>query len=241
MKDLYFEIKDEIFQRFPGYVRGVVVAHDVRNGFSPAELIDLLRRAEVSLRQHVSLDGLAGDPRLKAWREAYRSFGAKPSEFRSSIEALARRVLRDNALPAINTLVDIGTVVSLNHVLPVGGHAIDVLKDNMTLGFATGNEQFIAFGSEAVEHPQPGEVVFVEGNQVLTRRWTWRQANHTLILPESTAVEINVDGLPPIQVSEVEQACDEVAALVKTYCSGSIHQGIVSQDHPRIQLLSVPE
>ena len=45
-----FRIADEIFQRFPGYVRGVVIAHELANGPSPPALLDLLREAEASVR-----------------------------------------------------------------------------------------------------------------------------------------------------------------------------------------------
>ena len=91
-------------------------------------------------------------------------------------------------------------------MLPAGAHAIDLLKGDIELRFATGDEDFVAFGSEELEHPLPGEVIFVETgtNTVLTRRWTWRQGNHTLTLPETTAIEFNVDGLPPITRAEVE-------------------------------------
>ncbi len=241
MKDLYFTIDEELFQRFPGYVRGVVIAHDVHNGPSPAELVEALRRAEDSLRQRFNIEGLAEEPRVKAWREAYRSFGAKPSEFRASIEALARRVLHNNPLPTINALVDIGTIVSLNHLAPAGGHAIDVLKNDIALRFATGREDFIAFGSETVEHPQPGEVIFVEGDQVLTRRWTWRQATHTLIEPESRAIEFNVDGLPPVPTAEVEEACKEIMGLIQTYCGGTLRYEILAENNPRTKLITLPD
>ncbi len=239
MKDLYFTIDEEIFRRFPGYLRGVVVAEGVHNGSSPDELVGLLREAEASLRTSLSIDGLSDDPRFKAWREAYRSFGAKPSEFRSSIEALARRVLHDNELPVINALVDIGTVVSLKYVVPVGGHAIDVLKDSIALRFATGQENFTAFGSQAEERPLPGEIVFVEGNQVLTRRWTWRQANHTIIQEDTQAVEINVDGLPPMTADVVEQGCKDISELIKLYCGGTTRYELVTETHPRMLLTTL--
>lgn len=241
MKNLYFQIDDEIFQRFPGYVRGVVVAHGVHNGPAPAELAEALRRAETSVREALNIELLTEEPRLKSWREAYRSFGAKPSEFRSSIEALARRVLHSNPLPSINSLVDIGTVVSLSHLAPAGGHAIDVLREDIGLRFATGQEEFIPFGAEAIEYPLPGEIIFAEGNKVLTRRWTWRQAGHTSIQLDTQAIEFNVDGLPPVGAAEVEQACKEIAGLIQMYCGGSVREELLSQSNPRMLLTSLPD
>ena len=231
-----YSISREIFARFPGYVRGVVIAHEVRNGPSPAELVHMLREAEESARARVSLEQIAEEPRIKCWREAYRAFGAKPAEYRSSVEAMARRALRGDELPAINALVDVGNVISLRHLIPAGGHAIDLLGGDIELRFASGDEEFVPFGSEEMEHPLPGEVVFVEGNIVLTRRWTWRQGNHTLTLPETRAIEFNVDGLPPVSPAEIEAACAEVAELIQRFCGGTNRTDYLTADSPRISL-----
>jgi DNA/RNA-binding domain of Phe-tRNA-synthetase-like protein len=236
MKELTYTISHVIFERFPGYVRGVVIADDVRNGPSPEAIVQLLRAAEDSLRGRLRPEDVAQEPRIKSWREAYRSFGAKPSEYRSSIEAMARRVLRQESLPSINTLVDIGNLVSLRHLIPAGGHAIDVLTGDLVLRPARGDEAFVPFGSDQMEHPLPGEIIFVEADTVLTRRWTWRQANHTLTLPETRAIEFNLDGLPPVPPAEIEQACEEVIDLVREFCGGRLRYELLSQGNPKIRL-----
>lgn len=235
-KELYYTVAEEVFTQFPGYVRGVVLAYDVVNGESPPDLVSLLREAEASVRDRLRLEGLAEHPRIASWREAYRSFGAKPSKFRSSIEAMVRRALRNQELPTINALVDIGNILSLRHLAPTGGHAIDVVTQDIALRPATGEEEFVPFGSEEVEHPLPGEIIFAEGNTVLTRRWTWRQANHTLTLPTTTAIEFNVDGLPPIPVAEVEEICQEVAELIRRFCGGRSRFELLTRENPRIRL-----
>lgn len=234
--DIHYSIDDDVFRRFAGYTRGVVLAYDVENGDSPAELTELLREAESSIRERLSLDELATHPRIASWREAYRSFGANPGKFRSSIEAMTRRVLRGQELPSINTLVDLGNVFSLRHLLPTGGHAIDVLKEDICLRPATGDEIFVPFGADQSEHPEPGEIIFAEGTTVLTRRWSWRQAKHTLTLPTTRAIEFNVDGLPPVTQEEVESICAKLAEMVKRFCSGRTRCDLLTSDNPRMAL-----
>lgn len=236
MKGLSYHIAGDVFARFPDYRRGVVIAQEIRNAASPAELVGMLRAEEAAARQRLSLETLTAEPRLASWREAFRLLGYKPGDFRPSIEALLRRVLRGQELPSINALVDIGNIVSLRHRLPVGGHAIDVLTRDIALRPATGAENFVPFGSRETEHPAPGEFIFTEGDQVLTRRWIWRQADHTLTLPETTAVEINIDGLPPVAGAELEAAARDVMALVARFCGGTIRFEVLSRDHPRITL-----
>lgn len=232
----HYSIDPLVFERFPGYCRGVVLAFGVINHPSPPELVELLRQEESSLRQRLEPGGLGTHPRLVSWREAYRSFGAKPGKFRASMEAMARRVLAGDSLPSIGSLVDIGNIISLRHLLPAGGHAIDVLRGDIRLRLAEGDEQFIPFGSDVPENPDPGEVIFTEGKTVLTRRWTWRQANHTLLLPSTREVEFNVDGLPPLTREDIGLVCRETAELVTRFCGGRTSIGFLTADHPGLEL-----
>ena len=232
----HYSISQDIFARFPGYRRGVVLAYGVHNPSSPPELVAALRQAEQELCTQLTPETITSHPRIESWREAYRSLGVKPSEFRPSVEALVRRVLKRDPLPAISALVDIGTLASIQNLMPIGAHAIDHVTGDIGLRLATGTETFEPFGAEIVEHPLPGEIVFVEGEVVLTRRWTWRQAKHTLVVPETTAVEVNVDALPPITAVEADQICQQVAELVQRYCGGRVWYEVISANHPRISL-----
>lgn len=233
-----YSIHPDLFSLYPGYIRGVVIAHGVQNYSSPNGLIDKLRQAEESIRKSISLESLPEDEHILNWREAFRKFGAKPGEYRSSIESMTRRILRGDNLPSINALVDIGNIISLKYFLPVGGHAIDHIDGNLSLRIATGDEIFVPLGGEEKEHPQKGEVIFCDENIVLTRRWTWRQGNHTLTLPSTTSIEYNVDGLPPCESGKVREACDELADLISKYCHGKIIIEILSESHQMISLAS---
>jgi DNA/RNA-binding domain of Phe-tRNA-synthetase-like protein len=236
MPNLHYTIAPEIFEMYPGYARGVVLAFGVHNGPSPEKLVQLLRQAEAAVRSQAKLETIAEHPRIKPWREAYKTFGAKPSEYRSSVEAMARRALRGDQLPGINALVDIGNIVSLQHLVPVGGHSMDELTQDISLRLAAGSESFVPFGQTETEHPLPGEVIFVEGSTVLTRRWTWRQANYTLTVPGTKDIEINIDRLPPVEMEEIHTIANQVMGLVEEFCDGRMRYEILSKDQPKMGL-----
>ena len=237
----HYSIDAGVFSLFPSYVRGVVLAFDVKNGPSSPELVALLREAERSVGEKADAASLPAHPRIASWREAYRTLGVKPNDFRPSIEAMARRVVRGQQIPSISALVDIGNVLSLRHLVPAGAHAIDVVTGDLELKRARGEEEFVPFGGTEPERPDPGEVVFVDGKTVLTRRWSWRQANHTLTLPETTAIELNVDALPPVGREEVEAICEEAVGLIHRFCGGRLGIRVLDRETPRIPLtLPVP-
>ena len=234
MTKIQYSISDEIFERFPEFMRGVVVARDVTNRASPPELVALLREAEAQLRQQVNAETLITHPRIVSWREAFRSLGIKPSEYRPSLEAMARRVINGNELPSINALVDIGNIISLRRLIPVGGHSLNHVSQEISLRAASGEEEFIPFGSDQMEHPDKGEFIFTEGNAVLTRRWVWRQSNHTLTELTTTFIEFNLDGLPPVTENEIMETGVELADLIKQFCGGEFSQQVLSRENPKI-------
>jgi DNA/RNA-binding domain of Phe-tRNA-synthetase-like protein len=233
----HYSISKDVFEKFPEFRRGVVVATGLTNPPAPAELTAALRKAEIAMPGMLSMDTILENSRIASWREAYRSLGIKPTEFRPSVEALARRVLRGEALPSISTLVDIGTLITIQRLIPTGAHAIDHLKDDIELRFATGNETFIPFGTDIEEHPIPGEIIFTDGDTVMTRRWTWRQSNHSLVVAETTAVEVNIDGLPPITYRDVDAICVEVGNLLVKYAGGSYRYEVLTKEHPVMDLI----
>ena len=226
----------QVFEKSPGYRRGLVLAYGVQNGPSQPDLIEELRAAEGRLCADLDLENFISHPKIAAWREAYRALGIKPGEFRPSMDALVRRVLKKDPLPAINRIVDIGNLVSIRKLVPIGAHAIDLLKQDMELRLASGSETFEPFGSEAIEHPNPQEIIFAEGQTVLTRRWTWRQAKHTLILDSTTAVEINIDALPLISDAEIMLICEQLSNLIQKYCGGETRSAILSEQNPAIEI-----
>ena len=138
MATITYSIDQRVFDLFPDFIRGVLVARDVVNQPSPEELIVILREEEEEMRRRVAGQEIAVHPRINSWREAFRKMGVKPSEYRSSIEAMARRVANGHQLPAINALVDIGNIISLRYLIPTGGHALIMFVSQSACGLQPG-------------------------------------------------------------------------------------------------------
>jgi len=231
---MLYQIAPELLARYPGYVRGVIVATDAINLEGPIdEVARMLKQAQESLRARTDLDGHSN---IAAWRAARLSssaFGARHGsrhKYLVSVEALVKRVRKGGELPYINALAALCNVASLNNIVPVGGHDVGVCTEPLRLCFADGSESFTPFGTTEVEHPEPGEVVYLSGKTVLCRRWTWRQAEFTKLTRETTRVAINVDGLPPVSRADVEAICQELAAHVRMFCGAQTECKYLAKD-----------
>jgi DNA/RNA-binding domain of Phe-tRNA-synthetase-like protein len=96
-----------------------------------------------------------------AVRAMYRSVGLDPTRRRPSSEALLRRVVRGDALPRINSLVDVCNWCSLELQLPYGLYDIDRIAGDVELRLGAAREQYGGIRKD---------VVHVEGRLTLADR-----------------------------------------------------------------------
>jgi DNA/RNA-binding domain of Phe-tRNA-synthetase-like protein len=237
MTTIQYKISEEVFKLFPDYCRGVLFIKKVRNRNSPAGLIDMIHEEENIIREKYSIETLTGDERINSWRNAYRKAGIKPADYRPSIEAMLRRVLKDQSIPSINAFVDIGNLFSLKYFIPIGCHSLHDIENDISLRLAEGTETFIPFGQNVPDNPAKGEIIFTDGNNVMTRRWTWRQSNHSITTLDSEYVEFNIDGLYPVTREIVENIGDEMIELINHFPGQNEYtMEIITGDKPCITL-----
>ncbi len=215
-------IDAKIFEKFPGLKTGVVAARNVDNHGLSDEIMQLIREKEKEIREIYNTETLSQLPRIKSWREAYSAFGAKPKKYKSSVESLYRMVLKGLDLRHINKIVDLYNYISLKHMIPAGGDDIKKVDGDIILKFAAGNEPFTALNSTETETAKEGEVVYADSQEVLCRRWNWRECDKTKMTEETKDVILVVEALPPVTREELEQVKDDLSRLITEYCGGEV-------------------
>ncbi|MGL4966393.1 MAG: B3/B4 domain-containing protein [Inquilinus sp.] len=186
-----------------------LVARGARNG--PSDADSAARLAEACDAAAAGPDW--GAAHLEAWREAYRGFGAKPQRTPCSAEALRKRALRDGGPPPINRMVDLYNALSVRWAVPIGGEDLAAYQGPPRLVRAVGDEPFetLANGEAAVEHPEPGEVVWRDDRGVTCRRWNWRQGPRTRLDLPTTEMWFVIERLEPMPIAALEAVGRELA------------------------------
>jgi DNA/RNA-binding domain of Phe-tRNA-synthetase-like protein len=198
----------------PDYVALVLVASGLTNGPSDAESDAQLAAAEAQLRAS-GLERATDHPHIAAWRAAFTAFGAKPSRYPSSAEALISRVLKRQPLPRVNALVDLYNATSVRHVVPLGGEDADWLEGPLRLTVAEGGEPFDPRGDGIdVEQVSPGEILWRDDRGVTCRRWNWRQGRRTKLTEDTTRAFFVFDRLDGLTIDELHHAADELSDLL---------------------------
>jgi DNA/RNA-binding domain of Phe-tRNA-synthetase-like protein len=83
-------------------------------------------------------------------RTMYKRVGLDPTKTRPSSEALLRRVRKGDALPRINSLVDIVNWCSLESQLPFGLYDADRIQGQVALRLGREGEQYAGIRKDAV-------------------------------------------------------------------------------------------
>jgi DNA/RNA-binding domain of Phe-tRNA-synthetase-like protein len=196
----------EVRARFPGLVAGVVAADGVSADADVAALVEEhLATARARLGGHPESDL----PEVRAWRRAFAAMGLKPTQYRCASEALLRRLRREGTLPRLHPLVDLCNAVSAAYAVPVAALDLDRVDGDLEVRPATGTERYLSFAGEE-EHPEPGEVVFVDrAHRAHARRWTNRQSAASAVRADTRTVLVVAEALH-------DTAGRDVAALVGT-------------------------
>jgi DNA/RNA-binding domain of Phe-tRNA-synthetase-like protein len=213
-----------VFALRPDY-RALLVAVDGLEPVATTVPVDaLVEAAEAAARVALRDGPVEQVPQVAAWREAYRSFGAKPQRTRNSLEALLRRA--GGGLPRVNRLTDLYNAISVLHQIPIGGEDLTRYAGPPRLIRASGAEPFdtAANGIAVTEHPEPGEVVWCDDLGVTCRCWNWRQARRTRLDESTNTALFILDGLDPVTDDGLHAAADDLIAALTS--SGS-NAGVV--------------
>ncbi len=235
----------DIVARYPTIVGGVILAEGMTNGPTPESLLAAYQEEQQATLRRIGETPLSQLPSLAAWRGAFRGFGLDPTQYRSAAEALLRRLTKKGDIPSINTLVDLGNLVSIRYALPVAVFDTRALQGAVTVRFATGAERFTPLGETEAEHPEPGEVIFAdERDLVIARRWCWRQSEESAAKPETTNALITVEAHHAEGRADVGDAQSDLLALLKQYAGGTFTSALFANapgDHSRSVPVILPQ
>ena len=229
---MFYRIADEVFEKLPDLCVGVVVARGLDNHRRYPHVAEMLHAGIAQREAYFEGKKVKEDPVILPYREAFRAVDINPNKFLCSIEALFTRIAKKKGFPEINAIVDLGNAVSLKYGLPIGAHDLATMADGLEVRPAREGDTFLPFGGESAEIPDSGEVVYVSGGEVRTRRWTWRQSEVGKITEETCDVLFPIDGFVSVNGEAVRAAMAEFAGALQEVFGVEAVLGFVDKDHP---------
>lgn len=252
---MFFEISKDVFDKIPNFVCGVVAVRGIDNSKEVSAIKEMLNKYADECKSYFDESGnkAKNDPCVEPYREAFKEIGINPNRYACAIEALMDRIAKGKGMPSINPAVDLGNALSLKYRIPIGAHDMNTFmsQDGVSRGAddagisvraATPEDHFRPFGAPEGEFddPEEGEIVYVSGNEVRTRRWTWRQSEVGKMTEDTTAVFYPIDGFTGFNEEAVKKVMAEFKEYLTEFFGTSddfqIETGIVDKENPRLEI-----
>jgi len=230
-----FQYSPQIIENYSQIIGGVIIAHGMSNQPTSDALRHLYLAEQETVKKRIGDTPLSELESLGAWRRAISAFGVSPTQYRSAAEALLRRLTKKGDIPIINTLVDIGNLVSIRYGLPVAIFDTREIEGVITVHYSEGTENFTELGSNEILYPEVGEVIFSdEKKMVIARRWCWRQSATSAANEATTQAVITVEAHHDNAQADIQNAVNDLLNLLNTHAGGTFKSAILSSQNPTI-------
>jgi DNA/RNA-binding domain of Phe-tRNA-synthetase-like protein len=230
---MHFEHSTEIWRDFPELVPGLLAAEGITAGVSVEHPV---ARYEAVAAERLESVSEGEFPEVQAWRRAFSRMGLKPTQYRSSSEALLRRYRKEGSLPQIHPLVDVCNAISLAFATPIAVFDLSKVEARLEVRYATGEESYLTF-SGATERPETGEVIFADAlARVHARRWTNRQSAYSAVNDATSAVLIVAEAMHDSGRLDIPRLTEAVAAELQAIWSVSARVHVLSASDPKFDL-----
>ncbi|MEI4771840.1 phenylalanine--tRNA ligase beta subunit-related protein [Psychrobacillus sp. FJAT-51614] len=156
---------------------------------------------------------------IKEWRVLWKKFGADPNRYRPSVEALYRRIAKQNYITPMHSAVDLNNFFSMRYEIPMGIYDIDKIQGDIMISL--GNEDSVYEGLNGRENKL---------NHILTVQDTYGPFGSPFVDSIRTAVTEHTTSA--IQVVFLQPSTDIEASQKLVHSMGTmftqIHGGEVS-------------
>ncbi len=230
-----FRVAPDVFARFPNYLVAGVAVTGLTAARAYPDLRERLAVANAACAERLRGVDPKALPEIAAWRAAFQRLGISASTYQCAVEALARRAAKGNAVPSISPFVDLGNLASLTHLVPIGAHDTATWHGGtLDVRLVAPGDRFQPAGSDAIETPDAGEIVYATGDEVRTRRWVWRQSAQALVGPRAHCVWYPIDGFADATGDAVRAAQALIAERAAAY-GAAVQQFTVDRDTPEAE------
>lgn len=118
----------------------------------------------------------------------------------------------------------------------IEAHDVDKWEGGLSVRFSEAGDHFQPMGEEQAEPVPEGELVYVSGRTVKTRRWIWRQSDDGKITEDTSYAFFPIDGFSDVNLDQVMEARDLLAKMLKAVFSCEPAVGFVDAQHPEFRL-----
>jgi DNA/RNA-binding domain of Phe-tRNA-synthetase-like protein len=149
VETLEITVSEELKSLIPDFKIGVIHYHNITVSDSPQMLKGRLRLFQESIYfdlEEKSVTDLVG---IAEWRKIFKTTGKDPNRYRPSVEALYRRIQKQNYIETNQSAIDINNFFSLQYQIPMGVYDASKITGNVTIRVGKQGEEYEGLNGRA--------------------------------------------------------------------------------------------
>ncbi|WP_058990085.1 B3/B4 domain-containing protein [Anaerococcus rubeinfantis] len=231
-----FIASESFWELFPEAEIGLILFKDIKmEEKSNREIKDKLDEAHDKALTYLTKPVLSENPVIKVWRDAFKLFKTKKGA-RSSIEALLKRVSKDQDVGSINPLVDIYNTTSLNYALPCGAEDIDKFVGDLRLEITQGGDDFQPIGDDKNSPTLEGELCYKDDEGAICRCFNWRDGQRTMITEDTKNAILFMENIDPERKEDLKEAINYLAENLENHLEGKVEIHFLTKDNASVEI-----
>lgn len=232
MTQMKIAIDQEILRDFPDAAIGYMVAA-IEVGRS-GEYVENLKKTLAAEMDGIGISGetMMNHPDVARWREVFGKMGVKPSKYKSSLEALLRRLFKGE-LWSVSDVVDLYDCISVLNLLPMGAHDLAKIKGNLTLRYGREGEEFLPLGAGSdVVAVDPRHILYADDEKVVCWLWNHRDTREATVTEGTKRAIFLIDHAFSTQWRTVGQGLDALARELEKIGAKIETKGVIDAGRP---------
>jgi DNA/RNA-binding domain of Phe-tRNA-synthetase-like protein len=214
------EISPQVYEKIPDLF---IISGFMEIGSPDNDLIHTyLGESWKKLARETEIHGHSSHPLIAQWRKALQDAGVSVKKFPPSIQAIAKRTQQIEVPFSVNPIVDTYNAICMDLVIPGGAYDTAQLRGGLKLRVSLGGEAFKSIGAGETSSTLPGEIVYSDDAEVITRQFLWQQSECGKILDSTRNVVFVFELLSGMGQDIIENAHQTIENRFSTLLGGEI-------------------
>ncbi|MEH7381465.1 phenylalanine--tRNA ligase beta subunit-related protein [Bacillus sp. JJ1533] len=134
----------------PDFKVGIIQYDHIEVGDSPQMIRGRLQTFQESLFFDLEDKPVTEVKGIAEWRDIFKKVGTDPNRYRPSVEAIYRRVQKQNFLNSIHSAADLNNFFSIQYEIPIGIYDADNINGNIEIRVGEPADEYMGINGRVI-------------------------------------------------------------------------------------------
>ncbi|MFS0824474.1 B3/4 domain-containing protein [Bacillus sp. 1P02SD] len=216
-------ISPQLKEFVPNFKVGIIQYDHIEVGDSPQMIRGRLQTFQESLFFDLEDKPVSDVEGITEWRDIFKKVGTDPNRYRPSVEAIYRRIKKQNFLNSIHSAADLNNFFSIQYEIPIGIYDADTINGDIEIRVGQQEDEYMGIN---------GRVITMK-DKILSSDYTGAFGS-PYVDSERTAVTVETKNAiqivylkPSLQKESCEKLITSLGAMFTQVHGGSVQSFIV--------------